>query len=68
MRRSLAIWNFSFSISSVRHWTASSAVFNSAWQTSANARSASGSAGSSAVASDMRQPWQTLRSADHAQQ
>jgi hypothetical protein len=30
IRRSLAIWNRSFSISSVRSWTESSAAFNSA--------------------------------------
>jgi hypothetical protein len=56
IRRSLAIWNLSFSISRVRSRTENCAAFNSAWQASANARSASGSEGRSAVASDMTDP------------
>src|SRR5271155_4853304 len=66
IRRSLAIWNFSFSISRVRSWTASLAacsstvaVANSLWQARAKARSASGSEGRSAEASDIRYPYRT---------
>ena len=55
MRRNLAIWNRSFSISSAFSCTAVSAAFNSLWQASANARNSAGSIGSSAVASDMSQ-------------
>jgi hypothetical protein len=53
IRRSLAIWNLSFSISSALSCTAVCAAFSSPWQASAKARRAAGSAGSSAVASDM---------------
>lgn len=59
MRRNLAIWNRSFSISSAFSCTAVSAAFNSLWQASANARNAAGSAGNSAVASDMSQSTKT---------
>src|SRR5260370_29754799 len=54
IRRSLAIWNLSFSISSVLYCTEICATFSSLWQASAKARSSAGSVGSSAVASDMR--------------
>src|SRR6516162_2017076 len=66
IRRSLAIWNFSFSISRVRSWTASLAACSSAvasanslWQARAKARNASGSEGRSAEASDIRHPYRT---------
>ena len=53
MRRSLAICNLSFSISSALYCTESSATFNSLWQARAKASSSAGSVGGSAVASDM---------------
>jgi len=53
MRRSLAICNLSFSISSALYCTESSATFSSLWQARAKARSETISSGSSAVASDI---------------
>jgi hypothetical protein len=60
MRRSLAICNLSFSISSVLYCTDSSATLSSLWQARAKARSETISSGSSAVASDMPEVYSAI--------